>query len=243
MPEGSSMLIAAADQRPIPDSDKMSHLNTLLTGKAKSAITGMGYSGQFYCAAWRILERIFERTHYIIDAPLESLRKAVQMKPHNSTGLTCFSVIVTNFVIVLKEYKQIGDLQPSSTLCMEVGKLLQVLKENSCFYLDDKEYRTDLIMVEKWLSRIAFVLERFFSFQGRAKRRRPKKHNNFRACSNVKETKQMQSNHSPLADDTCKILSFPKSRNMNMHNRYATARTQRLCYGYLAKGQGNKDYI
>ena len=128
-PEWSSMFIATVDQRPIPDSEKMSHLKTLLTGKARSAISGMGYSGQFYGAAWSILERKFGRPHVIIDAQLESLRKASQVKPHDSTGLISFSVIVSNFVNVLKEYKQIGDLQSSSTLYMAVDKLPQVLKE------------------------------------------------------------------------------------------------------------------
>ena len=52
-PEWSSMFIATVDQRPILDSEKMNHLKTLLTGKARSAISGMGFSGQFYGAAWR----------------------------------------------------------------------------------------------------------------------------------------------------------------------------------------------
>ena len=47
----SSMFLATVDQRPIPDSEKMSRLKTLLTRKAISAISGMGYSGQLYGAA------------------------------------------------------------------------------------------------------------------------------------------------------------------------------------------------
>ena len=100
--EWSSMFISTVDQRPIPDSE-MSHLKTLLTGKARSAISGMEYSGQFYGAAWRILERKFGRLHVIIDAQLEGHRKASQVKPHNSTGLISFAVIASNFVNVLKE--------------------------------------------------------------------------------------------------------------------------------------------
>ena len=92
-PECSSMFIATVDQRPIPDSEKMSQLKTILTGKARSAISGMGYSGQFYSAAWSILERKFRWPHVIIDAKLESLRKASQVKPHESTGLITFSDI------------------------------------------------------------------------------------------------------------------------------------------------------
>ena len=79
-PEWTSMFLATVDQRPIPDSEKMSHLKTLLTGKARSAISGMGSSGQFYGAAWNILERKFGRPQVIIDAQHESLRKASQVK-------------------------------------------------------------------------------------------------------------------------------------------------------------------
>ena len=126
-PEWSRIFIATVDKRMIPDSEKMSHLKTLLTGKAKSAIPGMSYSGQFYSAAWNILERKFGRPLVIIDAQLESLRKAIQVKPHDSTTLINFSVFVSNFVNVLKEYKHIGDLQSSSTLYMAVDKLPKVL--------------------------------------------------------------------------------------------------------------------
>ena len=123
------MFIATADQRPIPDSEKMSHLKTLLTGTARSAISGMSYSGQFYGAPWSILERKFGRPHVIIDAKMDSLRKLRQVKPHDSIGLIRSSVIVSTFVNVLKEYKQIGVLPPSSTLYVALGKLPQVLIE------------------------------------------------------------------------------------------------------------------
>ena len=132
------MFNATVDQRPIPDSKKMSHLKTLLTGKARTT-SGKGYSGQFYGAARSILERKFGRPHVIIDAQLESLRKANQMKRHNSTELISFSIIVYNIVTVLKEYKQIGDLQSSSTPYMTVDKQPQVLKEKWWFYVDDKD--------------------------------------------------------------------------------------------------------
>ena len=78
------MFLATVYQRPIPDSEKMSHLKTPLTDEARSAISGMGYSGQFYGAASSILERKLGRPHVIIDAQLESLLRAGQVKPHNS---------------------------------------------------------------------------------------------------------------------------------------------------------------
>ena len=87
------MFIATVYQRPITDSEKMSHLKTLLTGKSRSAISGMGYSVQFYGAAWSILERMFGRPHVIIDAQLQCLRRASQIKPHDLTGLISFKFI------------------------------------------------------------------------------------------------------------------------------------------------------
>ena len=187
-----------------------------------SAISGMGYSGQFYVAAWRILERKLGRPHVIIDAQLESLRKASQMKPHDSTGLISFSVFGSNFVNVLKDYKQIGDLQSSSTLYMAVDKLPQVLKGKWWFYVDDKdEDQPDLILFEKWLSRIAFV---------------------YVQCKfECEKTKQTQSDHCPLADGTHKIWNCPLFRNMSVNSRYAAVRKQPLSYGCLGKRHAIND--
>ena len=206
----------------------------------------MGYSGKFNGAAWSILERKVERPHVTIDAQLESLRKANWLKPHNSTGLISFSVIVSNFVNVLKEYKQIGDLHSSSTLYIAVDKLPQVLKEKWWFYVDDKdEDWPNLILFEKWISRIAFVQEGFSGFKGERREedristnrdKRFSKTSNFSASSNLKETKQTQSDHCPLADSTHIIWNYPLFRNMRVNDRYAAVRKQRLCYGYLRKG-------
>ena len=68
-----------------------------------------GYSGLFYDAAWSILERRYERPRVIIDAQLESLRKSIQVKPHNLTGLISFSFIVSNLGNIFKKYMQIND--------------------------------------------------------------------------------------------------------------------------------------
>ncbi|XP_075253237.1 uncharacterized protein LOC142345040 [Convolutriloba macropyga] len=122
-PEWSSKFIATVDKRHIPDTEKMSHLKTLLTGKAKAVVSGIGYSGRFYEAAWEILVRKFGRPHVIIDAQLERLRRAAPVKMHDSVSLIHFSTIVLSFINVLKEYKQIGDLRSSSTLHMAIEKL------------------------------------------------------------------------------------------------------------------------
>ena len=240
------MFIAIVDQRPIPDSEKMSHLKTLLSGKARSAISGMSCSGQFHGTAWSILERKFGRPHVIIDAQLESLRKASQVKPHDSTGLISFSVIASNFVNVLKEYKQIGDLQSSLTLYMPVDKLPQLLKEKWWFYVDDKnEDWPDL----KWLSAIAFAQEGFSAFKGERREEDRRSTSRETVLKNIEpqgkfeseRNNAKQSDHCPQADGTHKIWSCPLFRNMSVNDWYAAVRQQRLCYGCLGEGHAIKD--
>ena len=233
----------------IEDSDRPNKV----TGRARSAISGMGYSRQFYGVAWIILERMFGRPHVIIDAQLESIRKASQVKPQDATGLISFSDVFSTFSNVLKKYKQIGDLQSISTLYMIVDKIPQVIKEKWWFYVDDKdEDWPDLIMFEKWLSRTVFLHEGFSAFkwermeEDRRDTNRDKrfsKTSNFGASSNVKETTQYQSDHCPLADGTHKICNCPLFRKMSVNNRYAALRKQRLCYRNLGKGHAIKDCI
>ena len=69
----------------------------------------------------------------IIDAQLENVLKASQVKPQSSANLMSFPVTVSIFVNVFKEYKQTRDLESSSTLYMAVDKLAQVLKEKRWF--------------------------------------------------------------------------------------------------------------
>ena len=86
-PEWSNMFKATVHHRDIPDSEKMSHLKTLLTGKAKSAISGMGYLGEFYAQAWELLGRKFGRPHLTVDAQLNILRKQQPIRLHDSTAI------------------------------------------------------------------------------------------------------------------------------------------------------------
>ena len=64
--------------------------------------------------------------------------KASQVKPHNSSGLITFSVIVSNFVNLLNECNQVGDLELSSPLYKARERLIQFLKEKWWFYVNDK---------------------------------------------------------------------------------------------------------
>ena len=101
----------------------------LLTGDAKASISGMGYSERFYDAAWRVLQKKFGRPNLIVDAQLQAVKKAPFVQKNDSKTLIQFSVIVSNFVNVLREYKYLGDLESCSTLDFVISKLPARLKE------------------------------------------------------------------------------------------------------------------
>ena len=127
--EWSNMFKATVHHRHIPNSEKMSHLKTLLTGKAKSAISGMGYSGEFYGQAWEILGRKFGRPYLIVDAQLNILRKPQSIRKHDSKAIINYSITISNLVNVRKQYNYEGDLRSSSTLQVANEKLPPNLKE------------------------------------------------------------------------------------------------------------------
>ena len=64
---------------------------------------------------------------------------------------------------------------------------------------------------------------------------------NVSASSNANETNQKQNNNGPLAECTHEIWNCPIFKNMNVTNRYAAVRKERLCYGCLRKGHAIKD--
>ena len=220
------MFIATVDKRHIPNSEKTTHLKTFLTGKARAVVSGMWLSGQLYESAWEILERKSGRSHVIIDAQLETLRRATPVKIYDSASLIHFSTIVSSFVIVLKEYKQIGNLRSSSTLHTAIEKLLPNLPENWWFYVDDKDW-PDLVMSKKWLARIAFVHENF-STSFRADRRKDDQRNSSKdkwfSKGSISTANTSKSNKKidqfPLADGIHKIWSS----NLQDHERVGQVR-------------------
>ena len=252
-PEWSNMFRATVY---IPDRDihnrdipeKMSHLKTLLTGKAKSAISGTGYSGEFYAQAWELLGRKFGRPYLIVDAQLNTLRKQQPIRMHDSTSINNYSITISNLVNVLKQYNYEGDLRSSSTLQVAIEKLPPNFKEKWFIFVDEcQEDRPDLTLLEKWSARKAFVHEGMPSTKSERKEDERPKANKEKRClkssivsasSKANGTKQKQNKNCPLADGTLadKIWNCPVFRNMNVTDRYAAVRKEHLCYGCLGKG-------
>ena len=78
-PEWSGMFLATIDSSDISRDEKMSHLKTLLTGKAKRAVSGMGYSGTMYEEAWKTLQRKFGQPHHIVSSQLAKMKNLTEL--------------------------------------------------------------------------------------------------------------------------------------------------------------------
>ena len=141
---------ATVNHRDIPDSEKMTRLKALLTGKAKSAISGMGYSGEFYDQAWELLGRKFGRPYLIVDAQLNPLRKQQPIQMHDSMAIFNCSMTISNLVKVLKQYNYEGDMRSRSTLPVAVEKLPPNLNEKWFFIVDE----CDLTLLGRLLARM-----------------------------------------------------------------------------------------
>ena len=122
-PEWSNVFVATVHNREIPSSEKMSHLKTLLTGKARAAIASMGYSGDLYDEAWALLERRFGRPYLIVEAQLNTLRNQQAIRMHDSKALASYSTTISNVVSAVRNYKYEGDLRSSATLQIAIEKL------------------------------------------------------------------------------------------------------------------------
>ena len=169
---------------------------------------------------------------------------------HDSTTIIINSLIISNLVNVLKQCNYEGDLRSSSTLQLAIEKLAPNLREKWFFFAEDcQEDTQDLIRLEKWLAQMAFVHKGMPSTKSvrkeddqpiANKEKRFSKPSNVRVSLNANETKLMQ-NNCPLADGSHKIRNCPIFNSMNVTNRYASVRKERLCYGCLGMGHAIKD--
>ena len=86
-PEWSSLFTATIQNAPIDDNAQKSHLKTLVEGKAKAAIAGLGYSGIMYSAAWNALVTNFERLQTIVNAQMKQIHLNPFIKSHDSAAI------------------------------------------------------------------------------------------------------------------------------------------------------------
>ena len=108
-PEWSQLFQATVHAANVDDSVKMNHLKTMVTGKAKEAIAGFGYTAEMYNVAWNVLVRNFGKPQMVVNAQLKRIYSFPAMKPYDGAVLIKFARIVSSCVSVLTQFNYVGD--------------------------------------------------------------------------------------------------------------------------------------
>ena len=72
-PEWSQLFQATVYAANIDVSEKMNHLKTMVTGRAKEASAGLGYTAEMYNVAWNVLVRNFGKPQMVVNAQLKRI--------------------------------------------------------------------------------------------------------------------------------------------------------------------------
>ena len=120
---------STVDSAVLTDDTKLSYLQTLVTGTAKTAIAEFFYSGVLYKEALATLQRKFGQPHAIVAAHLEKLNTFPPRKMHNSENVINFSSAKSGLVAVFKSLSFEDDLKSVNLFNQIVSKLPPNLKE------------------------------------------------------------------------------------------------------------------
>ena len=157
-PEWSQLFQATVHAANIDDSVKMNHLKTMVTGKAKEAIAGHGYTAEMYNVAWNVLVRNFGKPQKVVNAQLKRIYSFPPMKPYDGAALIKFARIVSSCVNVLTQFNYVGDLNSEGVLVSATRKLTLDTKTKWLTYVKQMNlYQPGFAVFSEWLNDIADV--------------------------------------------------------------------------------------
>ena len=159
-PEWSGLFLSTVHAANIDTSLKMNNLKTLVTGKAKEVIAGLGYTGDMYNVAWNTLVAHFGRPQVVINAQLRQIYTFPPVQAYDSAALVKNSRIVSSCVQVLTQMNYVGDLQSVGVLSSATRKLPLNMKTKWLTYTrQNSNYYMGLEAFSAWLQEIAAVQE------------------------------------------------------------------------------------
>ena len=159
-PEWSGLFLSTVHAANIDASLKMNHLKTLVTGKAKEVIVGLGYTGDMYDIAWNTLDAHFGRPQVVVNAQLRRNYTFPPVKAYDSVALVKYSRIVSSCVQVLTHMNYVGDLQSEGVLSSATRKLPTNMKTKWLTHArQNPNYYMGLEAFSFWLQEVAAMQE------------------------------------------------------------------------------------
>ena len=255
-PEWSGMFLSTKHSSSISRDEKMSHLKTLLVGKAKRAVNGMGYSGLMYDQAWNTLQRKFGQPHHIVSSQLAKIQNFPQVRFSDLSSLIEFADTVSTFVNILQQFGHSNDLFSCSNLDIAVSKLPLDTKRRWFAFIEapTKARRIpNLVEFNIWLQEEAQVHERLvhcaptsskFETQTTKFGKKPdfkKSPKPSESAFSSNDDKTRTENKCPIEGSNHRVWNCDKFKNMNIDERFNVVKEKKLCFCCLADNHAAKD--
>ena len=240
--EWSQLFQATVHAANIDDSVKMNHLKTMVTGKAKEAIAGLGYTAEMYNVAWNVLVRNFGKPQMVVNAQLKRIYSFPPMKPYDGAALIKFARIVSSCVNVLTQFNYVGDLNSEGVLGSATRKLTLDMKTKWLTYVKQMNlYQPGLAVFSEWLSDIADVQDELLFYSNpnadRAKTSYKEKAEGSSFATSATNTANDNSKtqrERVLKDGQHPIWKCEKFKMMNAEERGQKAKELKLCFKCLS---------
>ena len=241
-PEWSQLFQATVHAANMDDSVKMNHLKTMVTGKAKEAIAGLGYTAEMYNVAWNVLVRNFGKPQMVVNAQLKRIYSFPPMKPYDGAALIKFARIVSSCVNVLTQFNYVGDLNSEGVLGSATRKLTQDTKTKWLIYVKQMNlYQPGLAVFSEWLNDIADVQDELLLYSNlnadRAKTSYKEKAEGSTFATSAPDTASDNSKYQrecALKDGKHPIWKCEKFKKMNVEERGQKAKELKLCFKCLS---------
>ena len=241
-PEWSQLFQATVHAANMDDSVKMNHLKTMVTGKAKEAIAGLGYTAEMYNVAWNVLVRNFGKLQMVVNAQLKRIYSFPPMKPYDGAALIKFARIVSSCVNVLTQFNYVGDLNSEGVLGSATRKLTLDMKTKWLTYVKQMNLcQPGLAVFSEWLNDIADVQdELLLSSNPNADRAKSNYKEKAKGSTFATSTTNTTSDNSKyqrecaLKDGKHPIWKCEKFKKMNVEERGQKAKELKLCFKCLS---------
>ena len=241
-PEWSQLLQATVHAANMDDSVKMNHLKTMVTGNAKEAIAGLGYTAEMYNVAWNVLVQNFGKPPMVVNAQLKRIYSFPSMRPYDGAALIKFARKVSSCVNVLTQFNYVGDLNSEGVLGSATRKLTLDMKTKWLTYIKQMNlYQPGLAVCSEWLNDIADVQDELLLSSNpnadRAKSSYKEKAKGFTFATSATNTASDNSKNERecvLKDGKHLIWKCEKFKKMNVEERRQKAKELKLCFKCLS---------
>ena len=177
------------------------YLKIRLTGQAKTALSGLGFSSQAYYRAWDILCKKFGRKRVIVESQLKKIYSHPPVRHDDSSSIVRFSNVVTNKVNILTLLGSQSDLESEGVLSSATRKFLAQLMEQWLWHLQDHWLLAEnLFFFKGWLESFASIHEDLLA-QTNSKFQSREKPNTCTFASNSDDYTKPKNSECPFNDE------------------------------------------